>query len=251
MQYNRTIVIIIVIIIALIVTVVLLASDTDTGDFSVRYRGNSRRYENSIKSGINRWSSIGTGGIALTFDTYSENTSTVAKTSGTTIHINESRIRSLSSLERTLTIAHEVGHALGIGVGWPNKFKRFNSQPYLDNDAYPKTAKSYVNNVRPSGQQIPGPPLHNSGLPGSIYVHWSNSDLYGLKKDLMTAFISTSSTVISVVDLTYLDEIGRKVDISQAESLNGTYFNLITSAIIGENEIGNFCGCCDHDHEQK
>lgn len=235
---------------ALVITVVLIASDTDTGDFSYKLKGDSKKYESSIKSGINRWSSIGTGGVALTFDTYSESTDTIARTIGRKIEINELQFTKLTGYLRILTIAHEVGHALGLGVGWNNNYLTDSGQPYLDNTKYPKTAKSYIDNVRPSSQTIPGPPLYNNGDSGSKYVHWSDSANFGLKKDIMTPSISSTSSIISIVDLTYLQEIGRTVDLSNAQSLSGTYFGLVTSAIMGDKEIKNFCDCC-HDHENE
>lgn len=250
MRYNKGILIILVIILALIITVVLIASDTDTGDFSYKLKGDSKKYESSIKSGINRWSSIGTGGLALTFDTYSESTTTIARTIGRKIEINELQFRSLSGYLRILTIAHEVGHALGLGVNWNNNYLTHNNQPYLDNTEYPNTAKSYIDNVRPSGKNIPGPPLYNGGDSGSRYVHWSDDEGYGLRKDIMTPSISSSSSIISIVDLTYLQEIGRTVDLSNAQSLSGTYFGLVTSAIMGDKEIKNFCDCCNN-HENE
>ena len=235
---------IIVVLISIIITVVLLATGTDTGDFKIKYKGNSKKYESSIKSGINRWSSIGTGGVSLTFDTYSENKSIIARTIGRTIEINEHMFNGRSGIEKILTIAHEVGHALGIGVGWQNTRKDHAGVPYLSDTLYPKTAKTYIDKVRPVGKTIPGPALHNAGEQGSKYVHWDGTDDYGTKRDLMTAAISTSSSIISELDLVYLDEIGRKVDITQGQSLNGTYFSLVTGMIIGDNEIKDFCGNC-------
>jgi len=251
MQYNKGVIIILVVIIALIITVVLIASDTDTGDFTIKYKGKSKKYESSIKSGINRWSSLGTGGVPLTFDTYSEEGITVARTGGTTITINERLFDTLSFFQKTLAIAHEVGHALGIGVGWNRNYKLQDNVPYLDNGKYSKTAKVYVDNVRPTGQTIPGPPLHNAGTEGTRYVHWSDVTTYGLQKDLMTATISNSATIISIVDLTYLQEIGRKVDLTKAQSLNGTFFSLVASTIMGDSEIKNFCGCCSEEEDQR
>ena len=237
---------IIIVLISIIITVVLLATDTDTGDFKIKYKGGSKKYESSIKSGINRWSSIGTGGVSLTFDTYSENTNTLARTIGRTIEINEHMFNGRSGIEKILTIAHEVGHALGIGVGWQNKYlSDINSGvPYLSDTLYPKTAKTYIDKVRPAGKTIPGPALHNTGEPGSKYVHWDGTDDYGTKRDLMTATISTTSSVISELDLVYLEEIGKTVDITQGQTLYGTYFSLITGMIIGDNEIKDFCGNC-------
>lgn len=252
MEYNKGRLIILIIIIVLVITVVLLVTDTDTGDFKIKYNGNSKKYETSIKSGINRWSSIGTGGISLRFDTYSDGGGIVATTSGSLIRINEPTFISLSSFQKTLAIAHEVGHALGIGVGWPNNRKSQDNVPYLDDGKYSKTAKSYVDNVRPNGQTIPGPPIHNQGEEGSKYVHWSSVAAYGLQKDLMISTISSSATVISIVDLTYLQEIGRSVDLTKAQSLNGTFFSLVASAVMGDTEVKNFCGCCgnvdEHEH---
>ena len=252
MQYNKGALIILIIIIALIITVVLLATDTDTGDFTIRYKGKSSKYETSIKGGINRWSSIGTGGIPLTFDTYSSpGDITIAYANGRTITINEPVFRNLTSFQKTLAIAHEVGHALGIGVGWHNNYKIQSGIPYLDNSKYPKTAKSYIDNARPTGQTIPGPPLHNSGKEGTIYVHWNESSTYGLQKDLMIATIKNSATVISIVDLTYLQEIGRKVDLTKAQTLNGSFFSLVAGVVLGESEVKNFCGCCKGEQRNE
>jgi uncharacterized protein YxeA len=67
----KTELIFIFVVIVLVIATIVITSAIDTGDFDITYKGNSKKYENIIKSGINRWSSIGTGGVHITFDTYS------------------------------------------------------------------------------------------------------------------------------------------------------------------------------------
>ena len=248
---NKNSLVFIFVVIVLVLATVVITTVIDTGDFSITYKGNSKKYENIIKSGINRWSSIGTGGVHITFDTYSSTTTVLADTSGSTIRINEA---TFDTSVGSLIIAHEVGHVLGIGVGWKNagETKLAGGQYYLDEDKYPNTAAAFQS-IRPQTVNIPGPPLYTNGgaaADGSTWAHWADTGDYGMEKDIMRHKISTSHSVISVVDLTYLGEIGRKVDVSQAESLSASYFSLVTSAVYGDEEIKDFCGtCCQNKND--
>jgi len=250
---NKNALIFIFVVIVLVVAIIVITSAIDTGDFSITYKGNSKKYENIIKSGINRWSSIGTGGVHITFSTYSNpGTNVIADTCGSTIRINEEKIRPSTG---SLVIAHEVGHVLGIGVGWgPNDTTKSIGGVihYLSDDKYPKTAAAF-RTIRPAtatAKALAGPPLYTTnggGSDGSTWAHWENSQNYGMGKDIMRHTISSSHTVISIVDLTYLEEIGRTVDVSQAENLSSSYFNSVTSSIYGDEEIKDFCGNCSRN----
>ena len=253
-MYKRTLVIsvIVLLIIAAIIVGIVIAIDDDTGDFEIRYIGNAKKYESSIKQGVNRWSSIGTGGISLIFRTGTLSSSVIASTSGNTITLNESVFSSQSNNIKVLTIAHEVGHALGIGT-WNTSadiLTHSDGQKYLSNTKYPDTAKAYVDKVRPSGKTIPGAPVEtDTTTSGSYLVHWEDNSAYGMQKDLMTYRISSSATVISIVDLTFLDEIGRKVDLSQAQSLKGFFSAVIAEYVFEEEESPYLCGTCHNCHE--
>ena len=177
----------------------------------------------------------------------------IASTSGNRIEINESVFNSYSSNLKILVIAHEVGHALGIGVWLSYVSTTGGGVKYLSNTQFPKTAKAYIDNVRPSGVTVPGPPLENGGHgSGSDLVHWEDDPTYGMQKDLMIYRISSSATVISIVDLTYLDEIGRKVDLSKAQSLSSKFYAVAQEFFYGKEECNHVCGTCEdckHDHK--
>jgi hypothetical protein len=142
-------------------------------------------------------------------------------------------------------------------VGWTRsgETKAAGGVHYLSDDKYPNTAAAF-RTIRPTtavATAVAGPPLYTNGggvSDGSTWVHWENNSDYGMGRDIMRHTISSSHTVISLVDLTYLEEIGRKVDVSQAESLSATYFSIISSSIYGDEEIKDFCGtCCSNEND--
>lgn len=239
----------VVLVIVGVIIAVVLTNDDDTGDFNIRYVGNAKKYESFIKQGVNRWSSIGTGGVSIIFKIQDTISSVViANTYGNTITISESIFKSQSSFLKVLTIAHEVGHVLGIGT-WntTNDVLVSGNLKYLSEVKYPLTAAAYIDKVRPIGQTVPGPPLENGGHGGgSDLVHWEDSVNLGMERDLMVYKISASSSVISIIDLTFLKEIGREVDLSQAQTLKGTLSSIIGEYVFGKEELHFKCGTCNN-----
>ena len=243
---------VLLIIIGIIVAIVFTIDD-DTGDFNIKYVGNAKKYETFIKQGVNRWSSIGTGGVYVevrTSPTLSGNTA--AQTYGNTVTISESVFNRSSTNIKILIIAHEVGHVLGIGTWNKNtQVLTDGTQKYLSNSKYPRTAKAYVDKVRPAGVTLVGAPIENGGHgEGSDLVHWEDNPIYGMQKDIMTYSIKSHANIISIVDLTFLDEIGKTVDLSQAQSLKGTLSSVIGEYVFGDEETEYTCGTCEKCKEQ-
>jgi hypothetical protein len=240
------IIVFVLLIIAAIAISIVMAVDEDTGDFNIKYVGNAKKYESLIKQGVNRWSSIGTGGVYVEFRTGTLPASIVASTFGSTVTIAESVFNSLSSAKRVLTIAHEVGHVLGIGLWEPYVLTGANNQLYLSNTKYPKTAKAYIDNIRPTGVTLPGAPIESQASlgSGSYKVHWENDPAFGMQRDLMTYKIELTADRISIVDLTYLQEIGKKVDLGQAEPLKATLSSVIGEYIFEDDGVAAICGSC-------
>ena len=248
-MYRKTLIIsaFVLLIIAGIIAGIMIAVDEDTGDFNIKYVGNAKKYETFIKQGVNRWSSIGTGGVYVEFRTSTTlDNRTAATTLGSTVTINDNTFNTLSANLKVLTIAHEVGHVLGIGT-WSttSDILTDGTQKYLSNTKYPETAKSYVDKVRPSGITIPGVPVEDGGHgKGSDLVHWEDNPTYGMQRDLMTYQINSIANIISIVDLTFLDEIGRKVDLSQAQPLKGSLSSVIGEYIFEYEESPYTCSTC-------
>lgn len=224
--------------------------DDDTGDFNIKYVGNAKKYETYIKQGVNRWSSIGTGGVYIEFRTSDANGgNTVASTYNSTVTIYENKYKDMSSNLKILTIAHEVGHVLGIGLWGNHKVNTDqNGQLYLSDKTYPKTVQAYIDNARPTGITLPGPPIESDITlgSGSYKVHWDNDPIYGMHRDLMIYQLRTTSTIISIIDLTYLQEIGRTVDLSQAQSLKATFRSVIGEYVFKDEISPYSCSTCSN-----
>jgi len=243
------IIIIVLLILAAIAISIIMTVDEDIGDFNIKYVGNSKKYETFIKQGVNRWSSIGVGGVYVEFRVDNLSKGIVASTLGNTVTISETAFNNISSVLKVTTIAHEVGHVLGIG-GWNTvigvDILIQGTQLYLSNTKYPKTTQAYIENVRPTSITLPGAPVESEkGLgTGSYAVHWENNPTHGMQRDLMTYKITNISNIISIVDLTYLKEIGRKVDLSQSQSLKTALSSIIGEYIFEEEVSPYSCGAC-------
>tara|TARA_Y100000592_G_C5480665_1_gene325237 strand:+ start:876 stop:1619 length:744 start_codon:yes stop_codon:yes gene_type:complete len=197
-----------------------LSDSTDIGDFTYTTTNDTKKYDSVIRKGIAKWADMGVKGTHIYFKKEStgvnfNNTisNTIAKTSGNTIFIVQSVFDNLSSdKQRIMTITHEVGHVLGIGLWGSENVSTSGGQSYLNETKFPETAKAYIDHYRPSGITLPGPPIENDGGQGTASVHWEDNPTYGLHKSIMGGTIRTNSDLITIVDLTYLKEIGVKVD---------------------------------------
>ena len=223
----------------------IFKSNNDIGNFNIVYKQDAEKYKYEIEKGINRWYSVGVNGRTLVFTTVSEpQSSWSAIEKNTIITINLPNFENLNKYTQVLVITHEVGHALGIGhwdINQPSK----DGVIYLD--GYPKTQKVYVEEIR-ENNDLPGPPLAPLRYgPGSAIVHWSPEVKYGLSRDIMVPVLRNNTNVISIVDLTVLQEMGVKVDLSLAQSLKENYYSVLMEYIYGDEKINHGCGNCD-DH---
>lgn len=233
-------------IIIVIIVGINVSSTNDIGEFEVKYYNGTAAYKSIIEKGIGLWSSKSVGGILLRFTLINEPTKDYAAHEvNAMISINEPIFRNQNSYIQMLIIAHEVGHALGIGH-WSLSQPTYNNVYYLGNK-YPKTQEAYVNKIRPeSAGQIPGPPLADISLEdGSALVHWNSDIIYGLQNDLMTPTISSKTHVISIVDLMYLHERGHKVDLNSAQNIKGSYYGVLMDYLYN-GSISNGCRNCNH-----
>ena len=223
----------------------LIADPFNTGDFTYSMSADARKYEKHIKKGISYWADLNVGGIHLSFKTQADANTVLAKNVGNTIYINPSVFDARTDNIKNLTIAHEVGHALGIGK-WPSSavLTAAGGQLYLSPSLYPKTAKAYIDHYRPAGVTLPGPPIETQGDAGTVRVHWEDNTAYGMQRSIMIGTVSSNATLITFVDLAYLEEIGRKVDTSKGQKL--TFFLQFKELIFAEEKFD--CGCRDHIH---
>lgn len=239
--------IILIMVIIIIIIIGLCVSSNDIGDFEVMYYNGAKAYKSIIEKGIGLWVSKGVGGILLRFKLINEPTENHhAYEVNTTISLNEPLFRNQNSYIQMLIIAHEVGHALGIGH-WSLSQPIYNNVYYLGNK-YPKTQEAYINQVRPkTGGLIPGPPLAGVGLgSGSALVHWNQDKKYGLQNDLMVPTMTSKTHVISIVDLMYLHETGHKVDLNSAQDSNDSYYGVLMDYLYN-GSVPNGCRNCNQE----
>lgn len=221
-----------------------MVTSDDIGDFTYTTTNDTKKYDSLIRKGISKWSELGVQGTHIFFKTESSGnnvintiTNTIAKTSGNTIYIVPSVFDNLSSdKERIMTITHEVGHVLGIGTwGLSDVRTHTDGQKYLDPGKYPKTVQAYIDHYRPTGITLPGPPIERSGGSGTVNVHWENDSKYGMNKSIMVGTIYLNSDLITIVDLTFLQEIGKRVDPSKGQKL--TLYYKVRDYIIKDKKI--------------
>jgi hypothetical protein len=129
-------------------------------------------------------------------------------------------------------VLHEMGHVLGVGTLW--EVQNFLTGPSLpDNDADPSTPNGdpHFNGSQGisafddvggvtyiGGAKVP---VENSGGPGTADSHW-REDVLG--NELMTGYIATGSSPLSVVTLASLADQGYGVDFTKADP-----FTLLTA----------------------
>ena len=242
MSTRLILLLIILLLIATFVTIYfILKESTNIGDFTYTTTNDTKKYDSIIRRGIAKWADIGVRGTHIYFrkDSDLNNTvsNTIARASGNTIFIVQSVFDNLSTdKERVMTITHEVGHVLGIGLWETSSVLTENSQKYLDPLKYPETAKAYKEHYRPANITLPGPPIETGGGQGTASVHWENDSKYGMNKSIMVGTIYINSDLITIVDLAFLKEIGVKVgDVNRGQKL--TIFYKLRDMIIKDRKI--------------
>lgn len=222
----------------------ILKESTNIGDFTYTTTNDTKKYDSIIRRGIAKWADMGVKGTHIYFrkDSGGNNLNvvngTIARASGNTIFIVQSVFENLSTdKERVMTITHEVGHVLGIGLwGDSNVLTDTTGQKYLNPIKYPETAEAYKDHYRPATITLPGPPIETEGGQGTASVHWENDPTYGMNKSIMVGTIYINSDLITIVDLTFLKEIGVKVDdVNRGQKL--TIFYKLRDMIIKDRKI--------------
>lgn len=119
-------------------------------------------------------------------------------------------------------MAHELGHALGIGIFWNSNLQQYGAVPpinyFLNGNSYTSTKAAYNNITALSRNKIP---LENTGGSGTQSAHWENSfrpstdpgtegvSYPGLSNELMVGFYSPSTNfVISDLSIKALVDFG-------------------------------------------
>lgn len=223
----------------------ILKESTNIGDFTYTTTNDTKKYDSIIRRGIAKWADMGVKGTHIYFrkdsggnDLNNTVSNTIARASGNTIFIVQSVFDNLSTdKERVMTITHEVGHVLGIGLWETSSVLAENTgQKYLDPLKYPETAKAYKEHYRPANITLPGPPIETEGGQGTVSVHWENDPKYGMNKSIMVGTIYINSDLITIVDLAFLKEIGVKVgDVNRGQKL--TIFYKLRDMIIKDRKI--------------
>jgi len=234
--------IVILIIVILSISMFYIVSDsTDIKDFTYTTTIDTKKYDTIIKKGIAKWAEIGVNGKHIYFRSIFNNKDkeTIAKASGNTIYIFQNVFDNLSTdKERIITITHEVGHVLGIGLWSSSDVLTENGIGYLNPLKYPETSKAYIDHYRPNDINLPGPPIEVSGGSGTSGVHWENDPKYGLYKSIMCGTIYVNSDLITIVDLAYLKETGVKVE-NIDKGKKHTLFYKIRDHIVRDKKIND------------
>jgi hypothetical protein len=240
---NKYTILIVLLLIGVILSLVLSEDTHDVGKFKVIYSEGAKKHRDVITRGVNKWSKVLLEPINLRFTT-SELTDgkTIASTLHRTVTIFNPVFNDLDTRLQVIAIAHEIGHALGIGTWKEDNVSYLGTQPYLT--GFPDTQKEYSN----MSNSLPGPALANQNFgEGSALSHWSPNPSYGLDKDIMVPSISTRSTLISKLDLVFINELGVKVNI---EEQTVSIKDMLINSIYGNTETDYECGSCkdNHDH---
>lgn len=246
---NKVVVYLILLIVVLSIAIFFLVADPfNTGDFTYTLHNGTSKYEKNIKEGISYWANLNVEGMHLVFrtSTVTEGSNVLARNVGNTIFINTPVFDSVQDRLKSLTVAHEVGHALGIGK-WSQSsvLTSAGGQIYLSPSVYPKTAKSYIEHYRPDGVTLPGPPIENAGGAGTARVHWEDNPAFGMQRSSMVGTISSNASLITFVDLAFLEEIGRKVDTNRGQKFS--LYVMLKEFLF--DEVRHDCGCTNPNHK--
>lgn len=161
--------------------------------------------------GVNTFVDIQPGSTGLQFCTLSFN-----------LFLNLHYLNILTEQDWERVMAHELGHALGIGSYWQSFFQQYGAVPPLDNfldgTSYTSIQNAYNNITSLNRTKMP---LENSGGSGTQSAHWENDfrpstdpgtggvSYPGLLNELMVGFYSpTVNFVISDISIKALVDFG-------------------------------------------
>ena len=160
--------------------------------------------------------------VAEKMDAASATTTICARRSGeglpsvVTIRIDPDKARAFGMYG---TMAHEIGHALGIGTLWGPKVVDYNGE--LRYGGAFATAAYQLTKGPPASNEHFGVPMESKGGAGIARVHWSE-DLLGV--ELLTALPNTGFEPISAISAGSLRDLGYLVDDARSDDfeLQGT-----------------------------
>lgn len=104
-------------------------------------------------------------------------------------------------------ILHEMGHVIGLGTGW--MFSGFIDNVLDPHYTAPAGVAAYQ---RLGGSRLV--PLENDGQLGTLFGHWREVTF---DDELMTGYLGATPTVMSVLTVAALADLGYGVDMSSAE----------------------------------
>lgn len=161
------------------------------------------------------------------------------------------------------TITHELLHALGIGISWPNMAANAFAGPgLLRGTVFPQTILAYNTMAFPG---IANPrnniPVENDSNPGSYGFHWENDYrpatgptgypsnepyYYGLNNEIMTAYVLPTKMVLSLLTIKNLADLGYEEINPGTSEGNPTLVTSTISSISSNDLIIPMCGCGTH-----
>jgi len=143
------------------------------------------------------------------------------------------------------TIAHEMGHVLGIGTNWESPGLDIALLDYTPSDDSPDCSNAAGFTVLPSYTGMNGVdawqnllggsgnvPVEDEGGLGTQCGHWND---YDFGNELMTGYIDDGANPLSILSVRSLQDIAYTVDTSAAEA-----YSLPTEPGVGTQSAGGF-----------
>jgi hypothetical protein len=133
-------------------------------------------------------------------------------------------VADMNSLEASgglnAVILHEMGHVLGIGTLWSDFGLLQNPSGTTVLDTWFSGAQALIGfnaiggSTYTGGQKVP---VENKGGQGTANGHWRETVL---GRELMTGYLETGATPLSVLTVRSLTDLGYTVDVSRADAFS-------------------------------